>query len=220
MADLGMGSFKRWILCISASLLTVFYGCTGTRIHKVSFLPSLVDTEIAYTGITVSISPFEGCPPPPLILGRRVRMDGKEEKIVLESADPCRDLTHLLWDYLQGRGYRVRLLPRRPEAPEELTNSTDRKAPLVISPKLELVEINAKSSLVSTELRYRIRISAKMAIWGQNEIIERAVELNPRKTTALFKIQEIERVFDQQLKVAFEHLLQGLLPEPSLSSDG
>lgn len=205
-------TFVRKALAFWVLLGGVLAGCTGSGVHMVYLhFRSTGETPSPHQ-ITVGIAPFQDARSAPQILGKRIRVDGSPETIMLGSPTTGKDLTYMVTRYVEARGMKVVDLPSWKPEPEKLKELPSGLT-LVITGKIEGLDVNADSTLFRTVVRYRIRLTGFLGFPEKGEIITRSVEISPQKTTISFDVREVEEELNRAIMEAIGRLLEGSLPQ-------
>lgn len=204
----------RHILSCTFAALPVLLGvasCGGpaTQTIYLQFRPAAESPS--YSRHTLGVAPFQDTRPSPQMLGRRVRVDGTPEPMILGSASPSKDLTYILIRYLESRGFRVVELPSwrpAPEALEELPPGIQ----MAITGRIDALEVEGDSTLWKTTVRYRVKLTAFFGMTDKAEVLTRSVEIAPQRTSLQFDIREVEEDLNKALTDAMARLVEGVLP--------
>ncbi|MGQ9652512.1 MAG: hypothetical protein ACUVXD_00435, partial [Thermodesulfobacteriota bacterium] len=165
----------------------------------------------SYSRHTLGVAPFQDTRPSPQMLGRRVRVDGTPEPMILGSASPSKDLTYILIRYLESRGFRVVDLPSwrpAPEALEELPPGIQ----MAITGRIDALEVEGDSTLWKTTVRYRVKLTGFFGMTDKAEVVTRSVEIAPQRSSLQFDIREVEEDLNKALTDAMARLVEGVLP--------
>ncbi len=185
-------------------------GGSGVQMVYLQFRPT--GEYATAQAITVGVAPFQDARSTPQILGKRIRVDGSPETIMLGSPTTGKDLGLMVVRFLEARGMKVvdlRSWSGEPEALKELPK--DLKA--VVTGRIEAMEVNSDSSLFRTTTRYRVRLSASIGLVEKNEVLTRSIEISPQKTTLQFDVRDLEEELNRTVMEALGRLFEGVLPQ-------
>jgi hypothetical protein len=181
----------------------------GTQIVYLQFRPT--GTPTPPSSFTVGVAPFQDDRAEPQLLGKRFRVDGSVETIMLGAPTPAKDLTHMAIRHLEGQGMRVLDLPSWRPAPETL-GDLPRDVRVAITGRIDALEVQVSSSLFKTTVKYRVRITGFLGLVDKGEVVTRTLEIGPQKTTFQFDIREIEEELNRAVAEAFSRLFEGVAP--------
>jgi len=211
-----MKGVRRIVLGIWAvlSLLPGILGlasCTGPGTHTVYLQFRPTAEPPSYSGYTVGIAPFQDPRSSPQTLGRRIRVDGTPETIVLGSPSPSKDLTYVLIRFLESKGFRVVDLPSWRPDPDTLKDLPS-GVRMAITGRIDALEVESDSTLWRTWVRYRIKLTGFFGIVDRAEVLTRSVEIAPQRTSLQFDLRGVEEDLNRALTEAISRLLEGVLP--------
>lgn len=200
-----VGALKA-MLCV---MVLASCGGSGMQIVYLQFRPT---GEYAIgRSITVGVAPFQDVRPAPQIIGKRVRVDGNPETIMLGSPTTGKDLTLMVVRYLEARGMKVVDLPFWKPEPETLRD-LPRDVKMAVTGRIEALEVQADSTLFRTTVRYRVRLSAFLGNVDKGEVLSRSIEISPQKTSLQFDVREVEEQLNQAILEALGKLFEGAIP--------
>jgi hypothetical protein len=188
--------------------------CAGPKTHTVNLYFHKTGQETLTPPQTVGVVPFEDPRPSSSMLGKRYRSDGVVDLIVLGSSSPAGDLTQILMEYLGARGIRVVKMDVWEPDPARLS-ALPEGIDLVFAGRIEALEVEARTALAKTVLRYRIRLIAELGARKKREVVTRSVEISPEVRAMRFNVLDVEKKLNEALINAFDRLLQGFLPTKS-----
>lgn len=209
-----MRELRHILSCTLAALLPVLLGltsCAGpaTQTIYLQFRPAAEPPS--YSRYTLGVAPFHDTRPSPQMLGRRIRVDGTPESMMLGSPSPSKDLTYILIRYLESKGFRVVDLPSWRPAPETLTE-LPQGIQVAITGRIDALEVESNSTLWKTSVRYRVKLTGFFGMVDRAEVLTRSVEIAPQRTSLHFDIREVEEDLNKALTDAMAHLMEGVLP--------
>jgi hypothetical protein len=199
---------KVLILGVSLWLLASCSG-SGMQIVYLQFRPT--GEYATPQALTVGVAPFQDTRSTPQILGKRVRVDGSPETIMLGSPTTGKDLSLMVVRYLEARGMRVVDLRSWSGEPETLKD-LPQDVKVAVTGRIEALEVHADSTLFRTTTRYRVRLSSSIGLVDKNEVLTRSIELSPQKTTFQFDLRDLEEELNRAVLEALERLFEGVLP--------
>jgi hypothetical protein len=212
-----MNQERRWVRCaLFVWLLPLVCGAALSACAKPGaqtlFLQFRATGETSpSSGFTVGLVPFQDTRGATQTLGRRLRVDGSWEPIVLGSPSAAKDLTYMLVRFLESRGVRVvELASWRPELDD--LKGLPPGIQLAFSGRIEALDVEADSSLLKTTVRFRIHLTAHLGVVDRGEIVTRAWRFAPQRTSVLFDVREVEEQLNKALVESMEGLFQGFLP--------
>ena len=204
--------FARRTLWVGILVGLILAGCTGSGVQMV-YLHFRPTGEISsFQASTVAVAPFQDMRSAPQIIGKRIRVDGSPETIMLGSPNTGKDLTYIVTRYLEAKGMKVVDLPSwRPE-PESLKDLPP-GVRLAVTGKIESLDVQADSNLFRTLVRYRIRLTGYLGLPDRGEVLTRSVEISPQRTTATFDVRQIEEDLNGAIMEAIGRLFEGVLSQ-------
>lgn len=162
--------------------------------------------------LTVGVAPFQDTRSTPQILGKRVRVDGSPETIMLGSPTTGKDLSLMVVRYLESRGMKVvdlRSWSGQPEGLKELPKDVK----VAVTGRIEALEVDSDSTLFRTTTRYRVRLSSSIGLVDKNEVLTRSIEISPQKTTFQFDVRDVEEELNRAILEALGRLFEGVFPQ-------
>lgn len=197
------------ILGVSFGLLASCAG-SGMQIVYLQFRPT---GEYATSqALTVGVAPFQDNRSTPQILGKRIRVDGSPETIMLGSPTTGKDLSLMVVRYLESRGMKVVDLRSWSGEPETLKD-LPKEVKVAVAGRIEALEVQSDSTLFRTTTHYRVRLSSSIALVDKNEVLTRSIEISPQKTTFQFDIRDLEEELNRAVVEALERLFEGVFPQ-------
>jgi hypothetical protein len=122
--------------------------------------------------------PFQDNRPPSARIGQRVLTNGKEEPIRLKSSFPTQDITFIFRQLLKARNIRIVELTGWEAAPDNLKNLPE-EVDIAIAGYVDALEVKATSYTFKTEIRYLVKLSAKVGFKAQGKVLTKTVEDRP-----------------------------------------
>ena len=180
--------------------------CTASQTYWLHLRPDFTPQKSSTSKLTIGVLPFEDNRPTSQRVGQRVLSNGKEEPIRLKSSSPSQDITSILLQLLKARDIRtVELTDWEPAAAnlKKLPEEVD----IAMAGYLEALEVEAKSSTFKTEIRYLVKLSAKLGFKEQGKLVTRTVEARPEESVISFNRQAVEQTLNETLSSALERLI-------------
>lgn len=202
---------KGAITMAACLLLLASCGGSGMQIVYLQFRPT--GQYASAQALTVGVAPFQDTRSTPQIIGKRIRVDGSPETIMLGSPTPGKDLTLMVVRYLEARGVKVVDLPSWKPEPDSLRD-LPRDVKVAVTGRIEALEVQADSTLFRTTVRYRVRLSASLGTVDKGEVLTRSIEISPQKTSLQFDVRDVEDELNGAILEALERLFEGVLPPP------
>jgi hypothetical protein len=189
-------------LLLALSLIS----CAASQTYWLQLRPDFAPQKGSASKLTIGVLPFEDNRPASQRLGQRLLSNGKEEPIRLKSSSPSRDITAILLQLLKARGIRTVELTGWEPAPANLKNLPE-EVDIAMVGYVEALEVEAKSSTFKTEIRYLIKLSAKLGFKEQGKVVTRTVEARPEESVISFNRQAVEQTLNETISSALERLI-------------
>ena len=187
-------------------LVLSFVSCAASKTYWLRLRPEITPQKGTAGKLTIGVLPFQDNRPASQRLGQRLLSNGKEEPIRLQSSAPAQDITSILLKLLKARGIRAVELTGWEPVPENLKNLPE-EVDVAMAGYLEALEVEAKSSTFKTEIRYLVKLAAKLGFKEQGKVITRTVEARPEESVISFNRQEVENTLNETLSSALERLI-------------
>ena len=206
------GKIKWRNICILPLLILMLSlaGCSASKTYWLFLRAAPTTQGGGATKLTIGVLPFEDNRPNKEKLGKRLLSSGKEEPIRLRSSSPMQDITSILLQLLEKRDIRTVELKSWEPAPENLKDLPE-GVDIALAGKVEALEVQAKSSTFKTEIRYLVKLSAKLGYKGQGKVVTKAVEDRPEESVVRFKRQDVEKALNESLSSALERLIDAAI---------
>ncbi len=191
--------------------LWTLVSCSGSGMHIVylQFRPTL--ESATPQALTVGVATFQDNRSTPQIIGKRIRMDGSPETIMLGSPTTGKDLSLMVVRYLEAKGMKVVDLASWSGDPETLKElPSDIK--VAVTGRIEALEVQSDSTLFRTTTRYKVRLSASIGLVAKNEVLNRSIEISPQRTTLQFDVRDLEDQLNRAILEALGRLFEGVFP--------
>ena len=166
------------------------------------------------TKLTIGVVPFEDTRVSTEKLGVRILRDGREEPIRLKSSSASEDLTNMLRRSLEARNIQVVTISDWHPAPQNLEDLPP-EVDMAIAGKIEALEEEARSSVLESKIRCRVKLSAKFGLKAQRRVVTETVEVNPEKTLVFFNRQKLEETLNEAVTSAINRLVEAALASSS-----
>ncbi|UCG13641.1 MAG: hypothetical protein JSU72_03975 [Deltaproteobacteria bacterium] len=193
-------------------LILLLIGCASPRKYTVHLKPHPEGAQGPSTSSVVGVLPFEDARPSKETVGKRVHSDGTEKPIFLDSPSPSEDVTYILRRGLVARNVRVVELSSWKPDPKHLKDLPE-EINIAIAGRIEALEVEAKSSLLKTTVKYRVRVSARVGLKEQGTVVSQAVEIRPEETFTSFDLEKIEEQLNAALAQALNRLLESIFSQ-------
>jgi hypothetical protein len=162
------------------------------------------------TTLTIGVLPFQDNRPPSARIGERILSNGKEEPIRLKSSYPARDITSIFLQLLKARNIRTVELTDWEPIPGNLKDLPE-EVDIAIVGYVDALEVKATSSTFKAEIRYLVKLSAKVGLKGQGKILSKTVEDRPEQSVVRFKREEVEKTLNEALNSALGRLIDAAI---------
>ena len=197
---------RSYYFFLTLILALSFVSCTASKTYWLILRPDITPQKGSTGQLTIGVLPFQDNRPASQRLGQRVLSSGKEEPIRLKSSFPAQDITSILTQLLKARSIRTVELTGWEPAPANLKNLPE-EVDIAMAGYVEALEVEAKSSTFKTEIRYLVKLSAKLGFKEQRKVVTRTVEARPEESVISFNRQEVENTLNETLSSALERLI-------------
>jgi hypothetical protein len=198
------------MLILLASLVT----CAEHKTYWVHLRPHPGGEQGATTKLVIGLLPFADARISTEKLGVRILRDGTEEPIRLESLSASEDLTHILNRILEARNIPVVTISAWNPAPENLKDLPP-EVDIAIAGKIEALQVEARSSILETKLRCKVKLSAKFGLKAQGKVVTETIEVRPEETIVGFERQKVEEILNEAVTSALNRLVEAALATSS-----
>lgn len=209
----GLVKRKTIYLFLMAILLTSLVACAQHKTYWLYLRPHPGGEQGPKTNLTIGLLPFKDARTTPDKLGARILGDGTEEPIRLSSS-ASEDLTNILSRSLKARNIPVVTISAWDPTPENLKDLPP-EVDIAIAGKIEALEVEARSSILETKLRYRVKLSAKLGLKAQGKVVTKTVEVRPEETVMLFERRKVEETLNEAVASALNLLVEAALASTS-----
>ena len=192
-------------------LLTLIFAlslvsCAGSKTHWLNLRANSPVQKTPTTKLTIGVLLFQDNRPPSARIGQRVLSNGKEEPIRLKSSYPTQDITSIFLQLLKARNIRTVALTDWEPTPGSLKDLPD-EVDIAIAGYVDALEVKASSYTFKTEIRYLVRLSAKVGFKEQGKVLSKTVEDRPEESVVRFKREEVEKTLNEALTSALGRLI-------------
>jgi hypothetical protein len=192
-------------------LLTLIFAlslvsCAASKTHWLNLRADSTVQKTPTTALTIGVLPFKDNRQPSAIIGERILSNGKEEPIRLKSYYPARDITSIFLQLLKARNIRAVELTDWEPTPGSLKDLPD-EVDIAIAGYVDALEVKASSYTFKTEIRYLVRLSAKVGFKEQVKVLSKTVEDRPEESVVRFKREEVEKTLNEALTSALGRLI-------------
>ena len=191
-------------------LLTSLVTCAAHKTYWLYLRPYPEGKQGLTTKLTIGLLPFEDARISPEKLGARILRDGTEEPIRLESSSASEDLTQILRRSLEVRNISVVTIPAWVPAVQNLKDLPP-EVDIAIAGKIEALEVEARSSILETKIRCRVKLSAQLGLKAQGKVVTETIEVRPEETVVFFKRQKVEDILNEAVGSALNRLIEKAL---------
>ena len=195
-------------------LLTSLLTCATHKTYWLYLRPYPEGKQGPTTKLTIGLLPFEDTRISPEKLGARILRDGTEEPIRLESSSASEDLTQILRRSLEARNISVVTIPAWVPAPQNLKDLPP-EVDIAIAGKIEALEVEARSSILETKIRCRVKLSAQLGLKDQGKVVTETIEVRPEETVVFFERQKVEEILNEGVGSALNRLIEKALASSS-----
>jgi hypothetical protein len=164
--------------------------CAASKTYWLNLRADSTVQKSPTTKLTIGVVPFQDNRPPSARIGQRVLSNGKEEPIRLKSSFPTQDITSIFLQLLK-------------DLPEEVD--------IAIAGYVDALEVKASSHTFKTEIRYLVKLSAKVGFKAQGRVSTKTVEGRPEESVVRFNHQEVEKSLNETLTSALGRLIDATI---------
>ncbi len=152
------------VLLFALSLVS----CAASKTYWLNLRADSIVQKSPTTKLTIGVVPFQDNRPPSARIGQRVLSNGKEEPIRLKSSFPTQDITSIFLQLLKARNIRAVELTGWEPVPGNLKDLPE-EVDIVITGFVDALEVKASSYTFKTEIRYLVKLSAKVGFKAQGK---------------------------------------------------
>ena len=210
----GLVKSKVSYLLLMVLLLTSLATCAKHKTYWLYLRPHPEGKQGPTTKLTIGLLPFKDARVSPEKLGARILRDGTEEPIRLESSSASEDLTNILRRSLEARNIAVVTIPAWVPAVENLKDLPP-EVYIAIAGKIEALEVEARSSILETKIRCRVKLSAQLGFKAEGKVVTETIEVRPEETVVFFERQKVEEILNEAVASALNRLVEKALASSS-----
>ena len=194
------------VLLFALSLVS----CAASKTYWLNLRADSIVQKSPTTKLTIGVVPFQDNRPPSGRIGQRVLTNGKEEPIRLKSSFPTQDITSIFLQLLKARNIRTVELSGWEPAPGNLKDLPE-EVDIVITGFVDALEVKASSYTFKTEIRYLVKLSAKVGFKAQGKVLSKTIEDRPEESVMRFKREEVEKTLNEALASALGRLIDSAI---------
>jgi hypothetical protein len=184
--------------------------CASSKTYWLNLRADSIVQKTPTTTLTIGVLPFQDKRPPSARVGQRVLSNGKEEPIRLKSSYPTQDITSIFLQLLKARNIRTVELTGWEAAPGNLKDLPE-EVDIAIAGYVDALEVKASSYTFKTEIRYLVKLSAKVGFKAQGKVLSKTVEGRPEESVVRFKREEVEKSLNEALTSALGRLIDAAI---------
>jgi hypothetical protein len=188
--------------------------CASSKTYWLNLRADPIVQKSPTTNLTIGVVPFQDNRPPSARIGQRVLSNGKEEPIRLKSSFPTQDITSIFLQLLKARNIRTVELTGWEAAPDNLKDLPE-EVDIAIAVYVEALGVKATSYTFKTEIRYLVKLSAKVGFKAQGTVLTKTVEDRPEESVVRFKREEVEKTLNAALTSALGRLIDAAISKQS-----
>ena len=196
-------------------LLTLIFAlslvsCAGSKTYWLNLRADSPVQKTPTTKLTIGVLLFQDNRPPSARIGQRVLSNGKEEPIRLKSSYPTQDITSIFLKLLKARNIRTVALTDWEPTPGNLKDLPE-EVDIAIAGYVDVLEVKASSYTFKTEIRYLVKLSAKVGFKAQGKVLSKTVEDRPEESVMRFQREEVEKTLNEALTSALGRLIDAAI---------
>jgi hypothetical protein len=111
---------------------------------------------------------------------------------------------------LQARNIRTVELSGWEPAPGNLKDLPE-DVDIGVAVSIDALQVKASSYTFKTEIRYLVRLSAKVGFKGQGKVLSKTVEDRPEESVMRFKREAVEKTLNEALSSALGRLIDAII---------
>jgi len=184
--------------------------CAASKTYWLNLRADSIVQKSPTTKLTIGVLPFQDNRPPSARVGQRTLSNGKEEPIRLKSTFPTQDITSILLQLLKARNIHAVELTGWEAAPGNLKDLPE-EVDIAIAGYVDALEVKASSYTFKTEIRYLVKLSAKVGFKAQGNVSTKTVESRPEQSVVRFKREEVEKTLNETLTSALGRLIDSAI---------
>ena len=184
--------------------------CASSKTYWLNLRADATVQKSPTTKLTIGVLAFQDNRAASARIGQRVLTNGKEEPIRLKSSYPTQDITSIFRQLLKARNIRTVELTGWEPAPGNLKDLPE-EVDIAIAGYVDALEVKASSYTFKTEIRYLVKLSAKVGFKAQGKVLTKTVEDRPEESVVRFKREEVEKTLNGALTSALGRLIDAAI---------
>ena len=202
--------YRNIYLLLSLIFALSLVSCAASKTYWLNLRADSIVQKSPTTKLTIGVVPFQDNRPPSARIGQRVLSNGKEEPIRLKSSFPTQDITSIFLQLLKARNIRTVELTGWEVAPGNLRDLPE-EVDIAIAGYVDALEVKASSYTFKTEIRYLVKLTAKVGFKAQGKVSTKTVEGRPEESVVRFNHQEVEKSLNETLTSALGRLIDATI---------
>jgi hypothetical protein len=202
--------YRNIYLLLTLVFALTIVSCAASKTHWLNLRADSTVQKTPTTTLTIGVLPFQDNRPPSARIGERILSNGKEEPIRLKSSYPTRDITSVFLQLLKARNIRTVELTDWEPTPGNLKGLPE-EVDIAIAGYLDALEVKASSYTFKTEIRYLVKLSAKVGFKAQGKVLSKTIEDRPEQSVVRFKREEVEKTLNEALTSALGRLIDAAI---------
>ena len=202
--------YRNIYLLLTLILALSLVSCAASMTYWLNLRADSTAQKSPTTKLTIGVLLFQDNRPPSARIGQRVLSNGKEEPIRLKSSYPTQDITSIFLQLLKARNIRTVALTDWEPTPGNLKDLPE-EVDIAIAGYVDVLEVKASSYTFKTEIRYLVKLSAKVGFKAQGKILSKTVEDRPEESVMRFKREEVEKTLNEALTSALGRLIDAAI---------
>jgi hypothetical protein len=203
--------YRNIYMLLTLILALSLVSCASSKTYWLNLRADATVQKSPTTTLTIGVLPFQDNRPASARIGQRLLTNGKEEPIRLKSSYPTQDITSIFRQLLKARNIRTVELTGWEPAPGNLKDLPE-EVDIAIAGYVDALEVKASSYTFKTEIRYLVKLSAKVGFKAQGKVLTKTVEDRPEESVVRFKRQEVEKTLNEALTSALGRLIDATIP--------
>jgi hypothetical protein len=199
-------------LVMIVSLAAALGGCAGSKTYLVE-IGYQGEKKAAPTQKLVGLCAFEDLrkEEDKTLIGIRRHGDKKVDFIKLQGMSVSDVVTQAVKDYLTDNGLQVTGCKGWDQTPEGL-DRLPKDLSFVVAGKIDSFMVEAKSGVMTTDIRYTLKMRALIGKIEERTVVTRTIESTPREKTMGFDPDHVKEKLDGILTEALDKLFAEFLP--------
>jgi hypothetical protein len=204
------GEYRNIYIILTLIFALSLVSCASSKTYWLNLRADSITQKSPTTKLTIGVVPFQDNRPPSARVGQRVLTNGKEEPIRLKSSYPTQDITSIFRQLLKARNIRTVELTGWEPTPGNL-KALPEEIDIAIAGYVDALEVKASSYTFKTEIRYLVKLSAKVGFKTQGKVLTKTVEGRPEESVVRFQRQEVEKTLNEALTSALGRLIDATI---------